>query len=152
MKKQNKIKEQKKKKDEKFKKISQIENADKGKKFLSDSCINDIIENAFDGLIVFNQSGKIVYANQPLLETTGYQMEELINHYLISFLHGDELRQGLNLWAENKNVPSTQYQIKVKCKNGVLKSFSCCFCVLGMFALITHVLEAGLSQGTRIFK
>jgi len=125
MKKHNEIEEQETKDSEKSQKNNQMEQFNKTAQFLPPTCVHDIIDHSFDGVAVFNHSGKILYTNQAILDQTGYTSEDVINNQVISFFYTSDLKKNLALWEKNKTVPVVQYEVKVKCKNGRFKLFLC---------------------------
>ncbi|MBT4286685.1 MAG: PAS domain-containing sensor histidine kinase [Deltaproteobacteria bacterium] len=125
MKKQNKIKKQEIKDHEKSQKNNQMECFQSIAELLPPNCIHNIIDHSFDGIAVFHYTGKIVYANQTILDNTGYSIRDVVNSRVTSFFYASDLKKNLTLWEKNKTVPVAQYEIKVKCKNGSFRLFLC---------------------------
>ena len=80
---------------------------------------NSIIEGMNEGVMIVNNEGEIMYANEKFCSIVGYnfhEMEGQIAKYL--FLDHEESEKADKILEERKNNLSSQYEIRLKTKNG----------------------------------
>jgi PAS domain S-box-containing protein len=79
-----------------------------------------LLDNALVGIYVFNNKGKIVYANQTLSRMNGYSPEEMRKIDYETFIHPDDLKESRRKIRDriSGEKPEEHYVFRVRNKNG----------------------------------
>jgi len=82
-----------------------------------------LIENAYEGIVVYDSEAKIKYASPSVKNFGGYQEDELLGMNGISFIHPDEHELTLSNFQSVREKPnnSVTFRQRLKLKNGEFK-------------------------------
>jgi PAS domain S-box-containing protein len=77
-----------------------------------------LIEKMNDGVIIIEPNGLISYANEKILEMTGYSLSEVIKHYCLEF--GDDATRKIirSQVVQRHRIDSTNYELSINKKDG----------------------------------
>lgn len=72
--------------------------------------LNEVIDNSFDGIVICDVKGKIIYQNQAFENLTGLKVEELVGRFLQDLIEEGILDQSVSLKVLETNKPETIIQ------------------------------------------
>jgi len=79
-----------------------------------------LIENAYEGIVIYNEEGMITYASPSVKNFGGYDEDDLIGVPGVAFIHPDEQELTKNNFSSIKEKPnsSIMFRQRLKLKNG----------------------------------
>ncbi len=83
-----------------------------------------IVEGSHSGILVIDEDGTIVYLNQQTEEILGFSRKELLGATIDTFLAPEETYrcEELQRIFRTGEVPTDNYELLIKCKNGELRT------------------------------
>jgi PAS domain S-box-containing protein len=87
---------------------------------LSETTFRALIENAHDGIVLYDHNGNIKFASSSIKKLGGYRESELIARNGLEFIHPDDLENARNLFIALLNKPGKSVTIfqRLKHKKG----------------------------------
>jgi len=88
--------------------------------FQTEEKFKTIVENASDGILVADGSGRLIYANSRAAEITGYHLDDLLETSLVDLAHTDDfgvILDRLKSRFDDVSVPS-QHETRIVTKSG----------------------------------
>lgn len=79
--------------------------------------MRNLIESMHDGFSIVDPEGRIVYANEKLLEMTGFSREEVLGKSADFFLEDDSKLEFMTQIKKRKQNVASSYEIKIKNKD-----------------------------------
>ncbi|HEY4497050.1 MAG TPA: MASE1 domain-containing protein, partial [Candidatus Paceibacterota bacterium] len=83
---------------------------------LNQQLFRNLIEHSYDGILMINVQGKIIYKSSSSSRISGYGQEELINQDLFTLIHPDDIPKTQEEFKNLLNHPGETAEIEVRIK------------------------------------
>ena len=77
----------------------------------------ELIENAFDVIMVVDQQGVIRYISPSIEPAAGYKREKVIGTSAFDFLHPDDLTEIISVWQDGELKPKPTITAEMRCRH-----------------------------------